>query len=176
MPDHKIIQFNSLNFKFRISWKLAILNFFDTSQLNIKYKINKLHERALRTIHKDKTSSFKELRFLANSAKICLRKENKICNKKWKTKAKKTKKTKKRKKKKGSHYGANTVSHLGKEILELVLKLTKEVSRTNQFRENKKLCSQENCTCYIWNMHFPQAKNDMYACGYTNVLAKTFLP
>ena len=64
---------------------------------------------------------------------------------KMKNKSKKNQKNKK----KGSHYGANTVSHMGTKILELVLKLNKEVSRTNQFRENKKLCSLENCTCHI---------------------------
>ena len=137
------------NFVLAENWPFSTS--FDTSQLNIKYKINKLHESALRTIHKGQTSSFKELRFLANSVKICLRKENKICKKKWKRKARKKKK--KKKQKKGSHYGANTVSHMGTKILELVLKLNKEVSRTNQFRENKKLCSLENCTCHIWNMH-----------------------
>ena len=68
---------------------------------------------------------------------------------KKKSKKKKKKKKKNKKQKKGSLYGANTVSHMGTKILELVLKLNKEVSRTNQFRENKKLCSLENCTCHI---------------------------
>ena len=68
---------------------------------------------------------------------------------KMKNKSKKKKKKKNKKEKKGSHYGANTVSHMGTKILELALMLNKEVSRTNQFRENKKLCNLENCTCHI---------------------------
>ena len=85
--------------------------------------------------------------------KYAWEKKTRSARKNEKEKQEKKKKKKKKKEKKGSHYGANTVSHMGTKILELVLKLNKEVSRTNQFRENKKLCSLENCTCHIWNMH-----------------------
>ena len=75
------------------------------------------------------------------------------------TKCKKKKRdlqeTMRNKTKKRGRYGANTVSHISAKILQFVLKLNKEVSRTNQFSENKKNCILENCACHIWNMHFP---------------------
>ena len=78
---------------------------------------------------------------------------------KCKKKKKKKKKTKKKKRdlqetmrnktKKRGRYGANTVSHISAKILQFVLKLNKEVSRTNQFSENKKLYSRKSCMPYM---------------------------